>query len=455
MDYTARVAEFVARTGFDQIPSGAIEAAKDAILDGVGVALAGSHEPPGRICAELTRDERAVEEAAIFGHGFRSSATMAAFANGASAHALDFDASFFIGGQPMSGLVPAVFALSEAVGATGQQILEAYVVGFEVTAKLAWATNTPSNDGGWHSTATAGSLGCAAAAARLLRLSPGEVAMALGIASSMASGVVWNFGTMTKPLHAALAARNGVQAARLAQKGFTANGRILEGEGGYLQSFRGGSSYEMKPIEELGAAFEMERGVRFKAYPCGGLTHSSIDAVLALRKEHDLTADAIERIDVKVTAAVANRIIFKVPETELQAKFCMPYILARTVLDGRLTPDTFTEDAIHDSAVLALAEKVRMEADPGLQNDGTGKQPSQVHIQLKNGRALVHRVDYRKGTHMDPLSPAELREKFSSCAERVLGPGPRAEAMKMLESLEALADVRALSTLLLGEPARR
>lgn len=454
MEYTRKIAEFVAELGYEKIPSRALAAAKEAILDSVGVALAGSQEPVARICAELAREERAKEEAAVFGHGFRSSSAMAAFVNGASGHALDYDASFAIMGQPTAGLVPAVFALSESVRASGRQLLEAYVVGFEVAAKLAWAMPSHSSEGGWHSTGTVGSLGCAAASARLLRLGVEETRMALGIASSMASGVVWNFATMSKPLHAGLAARNGVLAAKLAQRGLTANPSMLEGAGGFFQTFAGGRPYDLKPLEELGNGLEIERGVRFKAYPCGGLTHSAIDAVLALRGEHQITADAVKGIDVQVTAHTGSRIIYRIPETGLQGKFSMPYVVARAVLDGRLTPDTFTDEAIREPAALALAEKVHMEVDPELEDNGGGRRPCKVRIQLKDGRSLSRQVDYPRGTPEAPVSIEELKDKFTSCARRALREGALREAMDMLDNLETMEAVGSLSRLLMGDASR-
>jgi len=448
--HTRAVAEFVTRTAFQQIPSSAVAAARDAILDSVGVALAGSREPAGYIGADLARDEGAREEASVFGHGFQTSSTTAAFANGVSVHALDYDSSFAIMGQPMAGLVPAAFALAEPARTTGRQLLEAYVVGYEVTGKLARSMPPRSGEGDWHATGTLGSLGCAAASARLLGLDVNRTCMALGIAASMASGIVANFGTMSKPLHAGLAARNGVLAARLAQRGFTGNPLMLEGAGGFFGAFAGGA--DLKPLEDLGSTFEIERGVRFKFYPCGGLTHSAVDAVLALRGEHAFEPGEIERIDVKVTPYTANRIVFKVPATGLQGKFCMPYILARAVLDGGLTPDTFTDEAIREPAVLALAEKVHMEGDPQLENDATGGRPSQVWIRLTDGRSFYRQVDFPRGSLQAPLSAEELRGKFGSCARRALSEAAASEALALLDSLETLDDVAPLGRLLSGDP---
>lgn len=452
MEYTKKVAEFIANTRYGDIPPRAIDAAKGAILDGVGVALAGSGEEAGRIASELAREEGAKAEAAVFGRGFRSSAASAAFANGVAAHAMDYDASFTMGGQPMAGLVPAVFALAEASGASGRQLVEAYVVGYEVTGKVVWSVPAHGTDAGWHSTATAGTLGCTAAAAHLLGLDVEQTRNALGIATSMASGVVWNFGTMSKPLHAGLAGRNGVLAARLAQRGFTGNASVLEGPDGYFASFGRGTADDLKPLAELGSTFEVESGVKYKFYPCGGLTHTAIDAVLALRAEHKLDASVVERIDVQVTDFTGRRIIYRIPQTELQGKFSMPYIVARALIDGLLTPDTFSEAAIRDRSVLALAERVFMEIDPALEDAPGAGRPCVVTIQLKDGRTLSRRLDFPKGSTEVPLTNEELVGKFTACARRVLPEPAVGELGKLLQSLESVADARVLGDLLMGQP---
>jgi len=450
VDYTRRVAEFVAGTWYEDLPAGAVSAAKEAILDSVGVALAGSREAVGRIGAELAREERAAEEAALFGHGFRSTATTAALVNGTAAHALDFDASFMIMGQPMAGLMPTVFALAEPLGASGRQLLEAHIAGFEVTAKLAWSMPAHWSEGGWHATATVGSLGCTAAAARLPGLGVDEIGMALGIVSSMAGGVVGSFGTMSKPLHAGLAARNGVLAAKLAGKGFTGNPATLEAPNGFVDAFAPGMPPDFSPLEKLGTTYDVESGVRYKASPCGGLTHGAIDAVLALRREDGFVAEAIDRLDVQVTSYTASRIVYGSPETELQAKFSMAYILARAALDGAPTPDTFSDEAIREPAALALAERVHMEVDPELENDASGRRPCRVTIHLKDGRSLFRQVDYPKGSPEAPFGPGELQEKFRACARRALDEKAASEAMDLLDHLETVDHVGSLSRLLMG-----
>jgi 2-methylcitrate dehydratase PrpD len=451
MDYTKKVSEFVAQTTYEDLPAKAIELAKQAILDSVAVTLAGSIEPASKICAQMAREESTSKDSSVFGQGFKTSCSQAALVNGTAGHALDYDYNFVYMGQPTSCLAAATFALSEKLGRNGRDFLEAYVVGFEVTTKLVCSIPDHSSKEGWHSAGTLGALGAAVACAKLLGLEVEAVRTTLGIAASMASGFIWNYGTMTKPLHAGLAARNGVLAAKLASNGFTANRSILEGARGFHESYSRGSPYDLVVIESVGKSFELvDREIGFKAYPCGGLTHSAIDAVLEMRTQ-GLSPDTIDDIHVGVTPHTYSKVLDKIPETAIQSKFSMGYILARAIIDGKVTLGTFTEEAIREPSVIRLAEKVRMEVNPELEEDAEGSRPSKVTIRLKDGRTISSRVDYAKGTAKKwPLTPEELRDKFINCAHRALTEKAALEAAAMIEKLETLDSVAPLCQLLAG-----
>ncbi|HZT06238.1 MAG TPA: MmgE/PrpD family protein [Chloroflexota bacterium] len=445
MDPTQHVAEFVTGLRYGDLSARAVQVAKDAILDSVGVALRGSQDEAGRIAASLARDEAAAGEATVWGPSFRTSVAVAAFANGIATHALDFDFSFMIGGQPMAGLVATVFALAEASHATGAQLIEGYVAGYEVAGALLSCMPTHGGDAGWHSTGTVGTLGCAAAACRLLGLDVERTRVALGIATSMASGVVWNFGSMSKPLHAGLAARNGVTAARLAASGFSANPSLLDGPDGFFATFAPAGAYDLAPLNQLGATFAVEQGVRFKPYPCGGLTHTAVDATLGLCREESVEAADVERVEVGVTAGTARRIIYGIPATALQGKFSIPYIIGRAIVDRALVPDSFTDEAIRDPRVISMAERVTMVVDPELKDSYSVSRPSRVRIALKNGRALVRRSDVARGSPQNPLSREELLEKFRICARPLLRPDALEAVLDGLEHLETTRDVAAIT----------
>jgi 2-methylcitrate dehydratase PrpD len=448
MDVTAKLAEFVTDLHYEAIPREAVETAKIAVRDGLGVALAGSREEDARIAAEIARQEGAREETSVIGQGFKTSALNGALANGTAAHALDFDHSFTMMGQPTAPIVPATFALGETLGASGRRIIEAYVAGFEVTAKLVHSLRDSGHDG-WHAPSTLGSFGASAACGKLLGLDAAQMQMSLGITASMASGIVANFGTMTKPLHVGLGARNGVLAAKLARGGYTANAKAIEGGFGFYQVLHQDAPINEPAIEELGRSYALVTdGLRIKPYPCGGLTHQVIDSVLEFRAQHGLTAEMIERVDVDVVKHTFDRIVFRVPQTGIQGKFCMPYLVARAIIDGKIGLHIFTDNAVRDQNVLKLAERVQMNLDPNLKKTDAAGRPCRVTIRLKNGQTFVREAQHAKGGPEHPMTEDELRGKFTECAREALDAGSAARALDTIEKLETVADVRPLCEIL-------
>ena len=450
MDATARIARFVVETEFQKIPSEAIKMAKTALLDCLGVALAGSKESSARICAEIARQEHAKEESSVIGQGFKSSAMQAAFANGTAAHALDFDHSFTLMGQPTAPIIPAIISLGESLGSSGRRCLEAYVAGFETITKLVMSLRQRSEDG-WHPPSSFGSFGAGVACAKLQGLNQSQVETTLGTAASMASGLVCNFGTMSKPLHVGLGARNGVVAAKLAQSGFTANMQAIEARLGFYEVFYPGAEPDNRPLEELGTVYELiNSGIRIKPYPCGGLTHPAIDGVLEFKTKNGITAEMVESIDVGVARHTFERIVFRVPQNGLQGKFSMPYLLARAIIDGRLFLDAFTDSAVRDQNVLRLAERVQMRLDPDLQPTALGSRPCKVTIRLRDGRSFSRQIDYAKGSREAPMTAEELKEKFVGCARQALDDSSIERIIEDVEHLETLQDIRPLCRLLMG-----
>jgi 2-methylcitrate dehydratase PrpD len=450
MDVTAILAKFTTDLQYEKIPRKAVETAKIAVRDCLGVALAGSREEDARIAADIARQERAREETSVIGRGFRTSALNAALANGTAAHALDFDHSFTIMGQPTAPVAPATFALGEALGASGRQVIEAYVAGFEVTAKLAHSLRDSAHDG-WHAPSTLGSFGAAAACSKLLGLDAAKTQMALGITASMASGIVANFGTMTKPLHVGLGARNGILAAKLAAGGYTANAKAIEGGFGFYPVLHENTAIYEQAIEELGRSYALlTDGLRIKPYPCGGLTHQVIDSVLDFRERHGLSAELVERIDVDVVKHTFDRIVFRVPQTGIQGKFCMPYLVARAIIDGKIGLHIFTDDAVRDQNVLKLAERVQMNLDPNLKKSDAAGRPCRVTVRLRNGQTFTREAQHAKGGPEYPMSEAELREKFTECALEAIDRRGAAQALDGIETLETVNDIRTLCDILRG-----
>ena len=447
MDITAATADFVDRLKFEDLPAPAVATAKVAVRDCLGVALAGSQDESALICAAITRSEQGSGESTVIGHDFRAPAQQAAWVNGTAAHALDFDHSFSLMGQPTAPIVPAIFSLGESLGVSGKRLVEAYVAGFEVTGKLAFALRNAS-EGGWHGPLIIGGFGAAAACAKLLDLTKLQIEMALGIMCSMSGGVVANFGTMTKPLHVGLAARNGVLAALLARDGFTANSKGLEGKVGFFEMFYPQTQLRLDAIDELGKSWAIVTdGIKIKPYACGGLTHVAIDGVLAICREHRLEPEMIESIQADVIKHIAERIVFRVPQTGVQGKFCMNYLLARAAIDGKIGIDVFTDEAVRDERILKLAERVEMRHDPSLKTDDPGGRPCRVTVKLKNGQTFFHYAEHAKGSRETPLSEDELRNKFRECAAFAIPADRAEEALRSIDDFDRLESMQSFCRL--------
>jgi len=451
MDETRKVAEFVVRTDFERIPQNVQELAAIAILDCIGVTLAGSREESTRICAEAIQEERGIPASTVIGQGFKASTLFASLCNGIAAHALDYDHSSFLMGQPTAGLIPAILTLAERVGASGREVLEAFVVGTEVTARLVRTIPEHSSQGGWHSTGTIGTLGVAVACSKLLKLEHQAIVHALGIASSMACGMVSNFGTMTKPLHAGLASKNGLLAALLAGRGFTANPDSLSGLKGFFDVYAGSLPYDPEPLSSLGVSYDLaERGIKIKPYPCGGLTHAAIDALLHLRNQYGIAPERVESITVNVTRRIFDKILDRLPESELEGKFSIPYLMARALHDGHIDLESFSLGAIRDPEVRSSGEKVRMQLDP--QFGANWSHASEVTVRLTDGGVFSRHVEFPRGGPEIPLSAAELRAKFIDCAGRALNAQTIDKLLGMLEQLAGIETTAPIYPLLIGCP---
>lgn len=447
---TQNVVRFIVNSRFDDVPVKAIDVAKGAIFDCVGVALAGARHGGGAIPAEWSRHAAGAPQATVWAQGFRTSAHDAALVNGTAAHALDYDdVTWGLIGHPSVSLVPASFAVGELIGASGRDVLHAYIVGFEVVAKLGRTTQPRhSLDGGWHATGSIGSFGATAACCKLLDLTPQQTAHALGIVYSMTSGNVSNFGTMCKPMHAGLAARNGVQAALWAKAGFTSLPHPFDGPKSFHEVYSRGLPADMRPLEELGREYELVvRGVVIKPYPCGVALHPAIDAVQALKQQHAFKISDVDHVEAGVTRYTYDKLCYAVPQTGLEAKFCMPYTIARAIMDDSIGFETFTDRLATDPAAQELTRRISMYVHDGIENSWKGgSRPVHVRIHLRDGRVLERQVDISKGNPEVAMTAAELKVKFDDCARLSLSATDMAAAAAALQRLESLPQIADLTT---------
>ena len=451
MSATARLAEFVVKTSFEDCPPEAIAGVRRAALYTLGVTLAGASEPAARLVRRVVRAEGGTRLATVIGTRLVTAPGWAALANGTAGHAHDFDdTSFALMGHPSVPLLSAALAAGEAEMADGRAVVLAYVVGFEVGAALGTAVNPAHYTRGWHATSSIGTLGCAAAAARLLRLDVEQTRHALALAASHASGLKENFGSMTKPYHAGHAARSGVLAAQLAREGFTASATALEGRQGYAAAF--GAAHALDPAcEALGRRWQiLASGIAVKPYPSCALTHAAIDALLDLRARHGFGADDVAAIEVGVNRVAPDVLAHTRPATPLERKFSMQFCAAAAAAEGRVDLASFA-DAEPAAAVRALMARVAMVVDPALPDELEQHAWSRVTVRLRDGRTLASPPRGAQGHPATPLSAEALRAKFLGCATRVLG-GEEAEGVAMLlEHLEDVPDIRALTARLVGD----
>jgi len=453
MNISEQLAACITNLSLEQVPPDVGHTAKNSILDCLGVAVAGAAEPASEIASEYVRGLGSRPEATIIAKNFKAAPTEAAFVNATMAHALDFDDSTdTLGGHPTVVILPAISALGQKLQSSGRQVLEAYIAGFETEALLAKMVNFEHYDKGWHPTATLGVFGSAAACAKLLQLDGAKTTMALCIAVSMACGVKENFGTMTKPLHTGISSRNGLTAAMLADKGFTAKTSAFEGKKGFFEVYNGAGNYRVENLEpNFGNPWDLAQpGVAIKQYPCCGSTHPAIDAVLHLVIQNELSPHDIEQVQVAThprRLAHTNRPLI---QTSLEAKFSVQYVTAVAAVNRWVGLDDFSDEALKREAVRKMFNKVT--AVP-LPQDKWGPEhfAAEVDIICKDGRRLHRRVEKAKGRGPRfALSAAELERKFADCVKKELSNETVQHCLSMIRGLENLQDINALMDCLAG-----
>ncbi|RMF93464.1 MAG: MmgE/PrpD family protein [Nitrospinota bacterium] len=454
MHTTRQLASLVHETRYTDLPGEAIQKAKYAILDTLGVTLAGATSPAGEIIARYTKSLGGAPQASVLGHGFRTSPPQAALANGTMAHAYDYDdVNWSMSGHPSVPLLPAVLAVAEAQGASGKDLLTAYVIGFEVEAKIGRGVNPAHYQLGWHATSTLGVFGATAAVARLLQLSPQKIARAFGIAASLSSGIRQNFGTMTKPLHPGHAAMGGVMAATLAQMDFTADEGILEAPFGFARLYTGGGEFQLEQITQtFGAPYDLvDPGVVIKQYPCCAFTHRAIDATLDLVQKHQFAPEAVAEVECLLSRLASDVLIHARPHTALEGKFSLEYCLAAAILDRKVGLAQFTDEMVQRPQAQELLQRVKRQIHPVEATAGERDDedlPVTVTIKLRDGRKYSQQVDLPKGHPQNPLSESELQAKFRECASLVLSSKKIDRVLEQLEQLETLPTLTPLLELL-------
>lgn len=454
---TAAVIDFVTQWTLDRFPREAISLAKQCIVDGLGVILAGSTAQGTAIVRDYVRAGKEVGEASVLGGDtFSCRAASAALVNGTAGHAMDFDdtqlssspdRTFGLLTHPTIPALAASLAIGERLGVSGRQLLEAYLIGFEVECKMAEAIDPTHYQNGFHSSGTFGTFGAMVSAAKLLGLNADAFSNALAIASSMSSGIRLNFGTMTKPLHVGRAAQNGVMAAELAARGHTGGRDALDSPWGFFRVFTLGAGFDASQIVgALGSPPSIvSPGVSLKPYPCGSLGHPSMDAMLKLVLAHDVTPTQVRSIRLRAGSNILNPLRYPIAHTELEAKFCPAFMMSSLVLRRKAGIHEFTDEFVRSAPVQEMMHKVTTVRDAGIEARGFEKMRSIVEVDLTDGRTLVQEADERyRGGPEKPFTRDELHDKFTDCAALVLRPEAITETLERLESIEQMRNIREL-----------
>jgi len=445
-----RVAAFIVDFDLADAPGGLIDMAETAFLDTVGVMLAGSREPAAEIVCDVIEAEGAAPAASIVGRSARTSPQNAALANGIAAQALDYDLSF-MSGQSAAAIIPGLLPLAETIDARPDDLMSSFIVGAEVCARLVRSFPTLSSEGGWHGAGIIGTITAAAAFAKLTKAPAQQIPAIIGIAASMASGLGENFGTMTKPLHPGLASRSAMMAVFLGARGFTASATAIEGSQGFLPVFARGLHWDSAPFDDLGDTFNLlDPGYKIKPFPCGGLLHTAIEAALHLRDDAQSRIDRIARIRVGATKHAADRAIDSYPWSEDSARFSLKYLIATALIHGPPLIEAFSEEAMADEKVRALAESVEAVVDDQFAGvTGSGYSPARVTIVFEDGEKLEEVVTHASGSKEAPMSEDAIRQKFFSCATRAVADGTASEIYSYFRNFrdrENLADLWPLLT---------
>ncbi|HEY7559394.1 MAG TPA: MmgE/PrpD family protein [Candidatus Binatia bacterium] len=457
MGATENIARFVVNTSYQDIPGDAVEKAKRTALDCLGATLAGVAEPVSQTIIGYIAKLGGPPQASVIGQGLKVSAPDAALANGVIAHALDYDDCGVKIGHPSVLVLPAVLSLGEHLGASGQDLLTAYLLGLEVEGKLALHADFKLMQARLNHQTWYGSIGAAAACAKLLRLDVAKTRMALGIAGNFACGLSANHGSMAGAMAAGNTCHNGVIAALMAQEGVTANPDVIEAKNGFYDTLVGPGHYDAERMAEgLGDPFYIESpGIGLKMYPSCYHTHRALDGVFQLLGEHRLSDKDIAAVDVGTSERAMRVLAFSEPATPYQGKFSMPHCIAAAVVDHQVTLETFTDHKFEDRNIVAARKKVHLSFPdvpiwPGLADVGPDTEfvGNPVTIRTTDGRSYSARVDIPRGDPALPLTDDELLTKYRECGRRQLRPDDIERSVGLVLGLETVADIGTLMAIL-------
>jgi 2-methylcitrate dehydratase PrpD len=413
-DVTRRLAAWIVSSRKENVPAAIRQEALRTVLNWTGCAVGGSAHETVEIAIRALKPFSGPPQASILGRKDRLDVLHASLMNGISSHIFDFDdTDLRTIVHPAGPVAPALLALSEYRSTPGADFLHALILGVEVECRIANAVYPQHYDVGWHITGTVGPFGAAAAAGKLLGLSEQQMTWALGLAATQPVGIREMFGTMTKSFHPGRAAQNGLTAALLAQQNFTSSEAPIEAARGWANVLSTARNYQ-EITDKLGDRYQIAFN-SYKPFPCGVVIHPAIDGALQIRAENHLTADRIDRIELRVNPLVIELTGKKTPQTGLEGKFSVYHAVAAAMVYGRVGESEFNDQAVHDPAVLQLRDRITATVDRSIAED-----QMRLTVVQKGGGQVERFVEHAVGSTKNPMSNSQLEAKFKGLADPVL-----------------------------------
>ena len=437
-DVTATLAGFVVKTRHEDLPAAVRKEACRTLLNWAGCAIGGSRHETLNIAIAALSPFSGAGQATVLGRKEKLDVLHAALMNGISSHIFDYDDTHLktiI--HPAGPVASAILALAEYKPVSGREFLNALVLGTEVECRIGNAVYPSHYDMGWHITGSTGVFGAAAAAGKLLGLTAQQMTWALGLAASQPVGLKEMFGTMTKSFHPGRAAQNGLTAAFLASRNYTSSNQALEAKEGWVNAVSTKHDYR-EITDNLAKTWEISLNT-YKPFACGIVIHPTLDACIQLRNQHNLTAEMIDRVELRVNRLVEILTGKKTPQTGLEGKFSVYYAAAVALIKGAAGEKQFSDALVMDPPVIALREKVQTLVDENIP-----PQKVRVKITLKDGRVLEKFIEDAIGSAKNPMSDKALEDKFADLVDGIL---PTAQARKVMdlcwnvEKLEGAAEI--------------
>jgi 2-methylcitrate dehydratase PrpD len=447
---TREIGVFIENLAFGELPPDAVATTAIGFTDCIACGLAGSTEPAARIVRDGLSTKGPRGEATLLNDPNRAAAPDAALVNGVACHVLDYD-DVALYGHTSAVLVPAILAEGEALGATGQDAVCAYVAGYETWSDLISRDRDLHHEKGWHPTGVFGTVAAAAAAAKLHRLHAARASHAVGLAASLAAGLIANFGSTAKALVAGRAAQNGILAARMAAAGMTAAGDVMEHPLGFLHAISPHGAVDTKRAPAFGRDWGiLHHGLGLKRHPVCIYCLRSVDAVFALTIDPDLPPQEIRRIRVVLGPTEAGILKYHRPQTGLEARFSIEFALSAALIAGRLGLAELTDEFVRRAEVQDLIQRVHVDICTDIDPDvPIQSRFAQVTIEMTNGAIIESRPVYEaRGSAGQPLSRDDLWEKFQDCST---GTTAEPQARSLFERLQSLDQVTSISAILRGD----